>query len=326
MRGQLINGKSRRCGSPTPLAGEAATSSYLASQQVEAMMPAYSRDLVPHPRRRPGPRVADNLTHPDLLNPGLRATAPCRAFRRPLIATSRPNILSSGEVCEISRPERHWWARVPDRLRKYLMTFEDSTNFYALKTGLKVWAALNSQVLKADDDEVMRVWSSAGMKGQGKREIPEKTRLPAVPSGTIPTCEKFGSNLPGIKTGTTWTQEMVWLIVNDLNYDVAKELPLIVRGGPTPTDTSALSRRVHHTSPSRPTFSDILEPHWLSLVARGGLLPLDVDEIAAALLGASQTRASADSFTFSRCSSFSVVRPRRRNILELELLQGSRKV
>ncbi|KAJ8881045.1 hypothetical protein PR048_017518 [Dryococelus australis] len=55
----------------------------------------------------------------------------------------------------------------------------------------KVWAALNSKVLRADEDEVRRVWSSAGMKGRRKREIPKRTRRPVASSGTIPTCENL---------------------------------------------------------------------------------------------------------------------------------------
>ncbi|CAH1972841.1 unnamed protein product [Acanthoscelides obtectus] len=31
------------------------------------------------------------------------------------------------------------------------------------------------------------------------------------------------------RSGTTWTQEMVWLIVNDLNYDAAARIPLTER-------------------------------------------------------------------------------------------------
>nr|CAI5832060.1 unnamed protein product [Callosobruchus analis] len=31
------------------------------------------------------------------------------------------------------------------------------------------------------------------------------------------------------RSGTTWTQEMVWLIVNDLNYDAAARVPLTER-------------------------------------------------------------------------------------------------
>ncbi|KAJ8870896.1 hypothetical protein PR048_027197 [Dryococelus australis] len=40
--------------------------------------------------------------------------------------------------------------------------------------------------------------SAAGMKGRGKREIPEKTCRPAASSGTIPTCENPGGTRSGI--------------------------------------------------------------------------------------------------------------------------------
>ncbi|KAJ8866503.1 hypothetical protein PR048_032346 [Dryococelus australis] len=51
-----------------------------------------------------------------------------------------------------------------------------------------IWAALNVEVLRADVGD----WSSAGMKGQGKRDIPEKTRRPTASSDAIPTCENPG--------------------------------------------------------------------------------------------------------------------------------------
>ncbi|KAJ8880057.1 hypothetical protein PR048_020680 [Dryococelus australis] len=44
---------------------------------------------------------------------------------------------------------------------------------------------------------------SAGMKGRGKWEIPEKTRRPTTSSGTIPTCENPVTQ-PGIKPGSPW--------------------------------------------------------------------------------------------------------------------------
>ncbi|KAJ8878096.1 hypothetical protein PR048_022563 [Dryococelus australis] len=50
---------------------------------------------------------------------------------------------------------------------------------------------------------VIKVWSSAGMKGRGKREIPEKTRLPTASSGKIPTCENPVTR-PGIEPGSPW--------------------------------------------------------------------------------------------------------------------------
>ncbi|KAJ8871048.1 hypothetical protein PR048_027352 [Dryococelus australis] len=41
-------------------------------------------------------------------------------------------------------------------------------------------------------------WSSAGIQGRRKRDIPEKTRRLAASSGTIPTCENLGAARPGI--------------------------------------------------------------------------------------------------------------------------------
>ncbi|KAJ8875142.1 hypothetical protein PR048_023035 [Dryococelus australis] len=38
----------------------------------------------------------------------------------------------------------------------------------------EIWVALNIEVLRADEGEVRRMWSGAGMQGRGKREIPEK--------------------------------------------------------------------------------------------------------------------------------------------------------
>ncbi|KAJ8867216.1 hypothetical protein PR048_031011 [Dryococelus australis] len=68
----------------------------------------------------------------------------------------------------------------------------------------EIWAALNSEVLRADKGEVRRVWSSAGMKGQGKREIPEKTHRPAASSSTIPTCEYPEVTRPATEHGSPW--------------------------------------------------------------------------------------------------------------------------
>ncbi|KAJ8897998.1 hypothetical protein PR048_003358 [Dryococelus australis] len=50
----------------------------------------------------------------------------------------------------------------------------------------------------------MEVWRSAGVKGRGKRDIPEKTRRPAAPSGTIPKCENPRVTRPEIDPGSHW--------------------------------------------------------------------------------------------------------------------------
>ncbi|KAJ8881565.1 hypothetical protein PR048_018048 [Dryococelus australis] len=55
------------------------------------------------------------------------------------------------------------------------------------------WAALNIEVLRADEVEAKKVCSSTGIQGRGKRE---KTHRPALSSGTIPTCENPGANPP----------------------------------------------------------------------------------------------------------------------------------
>ncbi|KAJ8890733.1 hypothetical protein PR048_010242 [Dryococelus australis] len=49
--------------------------------------------------------------------------------------------------------------------------------------------------------------SGAGMKGLGKREIPEKTRRPTISSGTIQTCENPVTQ-PGIESGSPWWEKL----------------------------------------------------------------------------------------------------------------------
>ncbi|KAJ8870616.1 hypothetical protein PR048_029639 [Dryococelus australis] len=61
----------------------------------------------------------------------------------------------------------------------------------------EVWAARNIEVLRSDEGE-----ASVGMKGRGKREIPEKTHRPAASPCTIPTCEHPRATPPGIEPGS----------------------------------------------------------------------------------------------------------------------------
>ncbi|KAJ8879008.1 hypothetical protein PR048_019614 [Dryococelus australis] len=56
-------------------------------------------------------------------------------------------------------------------------------------TSWDILAALNKEVWRADGGEMRREWSTAGMQGRGKREIPEKTTRTAASSSLIPTCE-----------------------------------------------------------------------------------------------------------------------------------------
>ncbi|KAJ8866582.1 hypothetical protein PR048_032441 [Dryococelus australis] len=62
----------------------------------------------------------------------------------------------------------------------------------------EIWAALNIEVLRADESAVTK----AGIQVRGKWEIPEKTRRPAASYGTIPTCENPRATPPGIEPGS----------------------------------------------------------------------------------------------------------------------------
>ncbi|KAJ8891088.1 hypothetical protein PR048_010598 [Dryococelus australis] len=55
------------------------------------------------------------------------------------------------------------------------------------------------------------IWSSAGMKGTGKLEIPEKTRRPSASSGTIPTYDNPRVAQSRIKRGSyRWEASICW--------------------------------------------------------------------------------------------------------------------
>ncbi|KAJ8878794.1 hypothetical protein PR048_019380 [Dryococelus australis] len=62
------------------------------------------------------------------------------------------------------------------------------------------------------------LWSGAGMRGRGKREIPEKTRRPATSSGTIPSCE-YPVARPGIEPDYTPRQIGVLRLGGDAALD-----------------------------------------------------------------------------------------------------------
>ncbi|KAJ8881530.1 hypothetical protein PR048_018012 [Dryococelus australis] len=65
----------------------------------------------------------------------------------------------------------------------------------------EIWVALNIEILRADEGEVSQVWSTDGMQGRGKLEIPEKICLPEVSPGMILTCENLRATLPGFELG-----------------------------------------------------------------------------------------------------------------------------
>ncbi|KAJ8888407.1 hypothetical protein PR048_007897 [Dryococelus australis] len=77
----------------------------------------------------------------------------------------------------------------------------DATEEFKLQ--VRIWAALNIEVLRADEGEVS-IEQHQKWKGRGEREIPEKTSRPAASSGTIPTCENPGVGV-GRKVTGVWS-------------------------------------------------------------------------------------------------------------------------
>ncbi|KAJ8866406.1 hypothetical protein PR048_032249 [Dryococelus australis] len=65
-----------------------------------------------------------------------------------------------------------------------------------------IWAALNIDVLRADEGEKRGEYGAAPERKKGrKREIPEKTHRPVASSGVIPAWEVPGAIPPGIEPG-----------------------------------------------------------------------------------------------------------------------------
>ncbi|KAJ8869231.1 hypothetical protein PR048_030803 [Dryococelus australis] len=74
-----------------------------------------------------------------------------------------------------------------------VLSTKDGDSAFCLIVAGGIWAALNTEVLRADGGEA---------RGWGRREIPEKTRRPVALSGTIPTCGNPGATPPGIEPGS----------------------------------------------------------------------------------------------------------------------------
>ncbi|KAJ8891644.1 hypothetical protein PR048_004172 [Dryococelus australis] len=68
--------------------------------------------------------------------------------------------------------------------------FYSSTDAYEDRLTKKIFNIVNA------------TWSSAGIKGRGKREILDKFRRPAASFDTIPTCGKSRVTRPGIEPGS----------------------------------------------------------------------------------------------------------------------------
>ncbi|KAJ8871381.1 hypothetical protein PR048_027698 [Dryococelus australis] len=78
-----------------------------------------------------------------------------------------------------------------------------------------ILVALNIEVLRAGKGEVRRVWSSRGMQGRRKSEIPEKTRRPATPPGTEPGSP--GLEASSLTTTLPWREG--WTVGQDTGLD-----------------------------------------------------------------------------------------------------------
>ncbi|KAJ8894729.1 hypothetical protein PR048_000036 [Dryococelus australis] len=84
------------------------------------------------------------------------------------------------------------------------------------------------------------------MQGQGKREIPEKTRSPTASSGTIPTFENPGLTRPGIlvkfeKEHTDGAHDMVKCVNRARYHQIVAALPLFLRVCYWPSVTQGVS-------------------------------------------------------------------------------------
>ncbi|KAJ8894603.1 hypothetical protein PR048_007267 [Dryococelus australis] len=90
------------------------------------------------------------------------------------------------------------------------------------------------------------VWSSTGMKWQGKREIPEKTRRPAASPGTIPACGNPVANSLGVKPGSTGEGDDEALGVRVSVARIAPSLLELGRAAPSRSYDFMINRSVVH--------------------------------------------------------------------------------
>ncbi|KAJ8871411.1 hypothetical protein PR048_027728, partial [Dryococelus australis] len=96
-----------------------------------------------------------------------------------VIRTKLPISRGAGGLCDIGVGCGSFWVRIP------VHRYDGNTSRLARRSD----ETLDIEVLRAVEDEARWLWSSTGMKGWGKRDIPEKTRRPAASSATIPTCK-----------------------------------------------------------------------------------------------------------------------------------------
>ncbi|KAJ8875982.1 hypothetical protein PR048_023890 [Dryococelus australis] len=101
-------------------------------------------------------------------------------------------LICSRDLAARSRCEQSHIPRVNDRVTCPVTIEEASGSNFCIASRLGCRPSSDLNVLSSAN-------SNAGMKGQGKRKIPKKTRRSALPSGTTPTCENPGATPPGIE-------------------------------------------------------------------------------------------------------------------------------
>ncbi|KAJ8887654.1 hypothetical protein PR048_013872 [Dryococelus australis] len=137
-----------------------------------------------------GPPPADAGSHQQLSYPGSRLPCPRRTFFPALlrgnICCSRPAGRVEFHVCGHSIASR---------------SLQNPCEVYFSHMSLDI---PNENLEPCGDPSIrfldhLKQWSTARMKGRGKREFPEKTRRPTTSSSTTPTCENPVTR-PGIYT------------------------------------------------------------------------------------------------------------------------------
>ncbi|KAJ8868835.1 hypothetical protein PR048_030376 [Dryococelus australis] len=127
-----------------------------------------------------GPRVTSRMTMPGAMFQGLLCSGTPTTMFVDWTGPLRADLNHIEHLCdELARRE---WRRIPvDVLQTLVESMPDRMAAVIAARGGptskhcgQIWAAFNIEVLRADDGEVRRVWSSAGMKRRGKREIPRE--------------------------------------------------------------------------------------------------------------------------------------------------------
>ncbi|KAJ8890178.1 hypothetical protein PR048_009685 [Dryococelus australis] len=111
-----------------------------------------------------------------------------------LLRHSSPDVKRAQQYCQQSQE---------DRRSSDVHVFMPAINTSVTE---ETWTALNCEVLRADEGEVMRVWRSDGMKGWGKREIPGENPPNSDIVRPDSHLRKSSVNRPGIEPVSPWLE------------------------------------------------------------------------------------------------------------------------